>query len=639
MHAMPPYRFALVAHSPDLVAAVRDIAEAGGFDSPHPFELEARLCNFDTAVPIARDCLAQGAEVVICHGGTGNSILESIRHSVVTIERTDMDLINTLKDAARVGREIILAAHRQEEHDIEAIEKLLDVKIHNVVYPDSRMLFHEVDKLFAKGVRVLVGGGVSKSYMDNLGGVGFVIVTNRHSIRRALSLAGNLAAQKRREQTMHKDLLAVFSQLDEGVVFLRGDGSVAFVNSKASRLLGLREGENTELAAAHYAKLHLFSCLQDHKPRTDAFAEIRGVQLVVTTLPVALSRGRSGAVALFRDLPSVRKTSRKIEEELYAKGFVARKGLNDIQGEGRALARLKEKIVRFAPSSATVLIHGETGTGKELVAHALHRGSTRKDKPFVAVNFAALSENLLASELFGYEEGAFTGARRGGRAGFFELADGGTLFLDEVGEIGPELQLRLLRVLEAKEVLRVGGSRFLPVDVRVICASHKRLPDLVREGGFRADLYYRLSTLKLAVPPLRERLEDVPLLVRDLLARYGKTEQCLCRGIEAAIREYAWPGNVRELLAVMESYLVQIPDDTPDEKLFLAILAENAAPLEAKPAAGHSLFVPGANMKHLLHGARRRIISEAVAHHGGNKQAASLGLGICYSTLWRSYRD
>lgn len=631
-----PYKFALVAHSQALIESVWKAISVEEFSLGFPFELDVRLCDFETAVPLARDCLEHGAEVVICHGGTGNSILEAIRHSVVTIDRTDMDLINTLREASTEGREIILAAHRHEEHDIEAIEELLDVRIHNVMYPDFRMLFQVVDKLYARGVRVLVGGGVSKRYMDNLGGKGFSIVTNKHSIRRAFFLAGSLAGQKRREKVLYNDLLVVFKQLEEGVIFLNGAGEPAFVNRKARTLLGLREHSDEAAAAALFRRLHLYECQKDQQSRNDFLVDVGGTQLVVTTLPVALQQGSSGAVALFRDIASIQKTNRKIGEELYSKGFVARKGLEDIKGESRALADLKSKITRFAPSTATVLIYGETGTGKELVAHALHRNSARQNKPFVAVNFAALSAHLLESELFGHEEGAFTGARKGGKAGFFELANTGTLFLDEVGELSHEMQLRLLRVLEAHEVMRVGGSRYLPVDVRVICATHKPLLDLVREGTFRSDLYYRLSTLKLHVPPLRERLDDVPLLVRDLLAQYGKSGRAICCDIKAAIREYAWPGNIRELLAVMESYLVQLPGDISSPALFRAILKENTSPRDVR--APLSLFSPGTSLRESLQNARRAIIDEAVAFHKGNRQAAAASLGVCYSTLWRSGR-
>ena len=193
----------------------------------------------------------------------------------------------------------------------------------------------------------------------------------------------------------------------------------------------------------------------------------------------------------------------------------ARRGLNDLRGDSAAMERLRQTVVLYARSPATVLIQGETGTGKELVAQAIHRENPRRGgkQPFVAVNCGAIAESLLESELFGHEEGAFTGARRGGHAGLFEAADGGTLFLDEIGEMPLALQTRLLRVLEEREVMRVGATRPIPIDVRIVSATHCDLEARVREGRFRADLYYRLAVLRLGLPPLRARVEDVAGLV------------------------------------------------------------------------------------------------------------------------------
>ncbi len=231
-------------------------------------------------------------------------------------------------------------------------------------------------------------------------------------------------------------------------------------------------------------------------------------------------------------------------------------------GESEAMREVLVKVEQIAPVTSTVLIEGESGTGKELVARAIHRLGTRRGRPFIAVNVGALPETLLESELFGHEKGSFTGAAER-RLGRFELADTGTLFLDEIGEIPPSTQVKLLRVLEEREVMRVGGAQSIPVDVRVVAATNRPLREHVEEGAFRADLYYRLNVLRIYLPPLRERREDIPLLVRRFVREFSRQHDRPFHGISADALEllvsYPWPGNVRELRNLVESMVVLAP--------------------------------------------------------------------------------
>jgi DNA-binding NtrC family response regulator len=246
--------------------------------------------------------------------------------------------------------------------------------------------------------------------------------------------------------------------------------------------------------------------------------------------------------------------------------------LTGLVGESEAMREVLVKVEQIAPVTSTVLIEGESGTGKELVARAIHRLGSRRGKPFIAVNVGALPETLLESELFGHEKGAFTGAAER-RLGRFELADGGTLFLDEIGEIPPSTQVKLLRVLEEREVTRVGGGQSFGVDVRVVAATNRPLREHVEEGAFRADLYYRLNVLRIYLPPLRERREDIPLLVRRFVREFAAQHDRPFHGISAQALEllvtYPWPGNVRELRNLVESMVVLAPgreigaDDIP----------------------------------------------------------------------------
>jgi DNA-binding NtrC family response regulator len=233
--------------------------------------------------------------------------------------------------------------------------------------------------------------------------------------------------------------------------------------------------------------------------------------------------------------------------------------LTGLIGESEPIREVLVKIEQIAPVSSTVLIEGESGTGKELVARAIHRLSPRRAKPFIAVNVGALPETLLESELFGHEKGSFTGAAER-RLGRFELADAGTLFLDEIGDVPPSTQVKLLRVLEEREVTRVGGVQAIPIDVRVVAATNRPLREHVEEGGFRADLYYRLNVLRIYLPPLRERRDDIPLLVRRFVAEFAKQHDRPFHGISSdamtLLVDYPWPGNVRELRNLVESMVV-----------------------------------------------------------------------------------
>ena len=336
-------------------------------------------------------------------------------------------------------------------------------------------------------------------------------------------------------------------------------------------------------------------------------------------------------LARFTRLESHRGRNHAVADTLRVKHRVG-----DLRGDSPAMQKVKQSVFLFAKSPATVLIQGETGTGKELVAQAIHSESLRARDPFVAINCGAVAESLLESELFGYEEGAFTGSRRGGHAGLFEAAHRGTLFLDEIGEMPLALQTRLLRVLEEREVVRVGGTRPIPVDVRIIGASHCDLDARVRSGQFRADLFYRLGVLRLLLPPLRERPEDIAPLaewhLKTALAALGvrphanlHAEIVACTPLFA---DYAWPGNVREMRNLMERLALFLAAE-PLQALTPSFVS-SVAP-ELKPVAEQLIQAgnnPAANPSHETY-------AQVLARFNGNRQAAANHLGISRTTLWR----
>ncbi|NOJ99075.1 sigma-54-dependent Fis family transcriptional regulator [Corallococcus sp. CA049B] len=305
----------------------------------------------------------------------------------------------------------------------------------------------------------------------------------------------------------------------------------------------------------------------------------------------------------------------------------------DLVGDSEPMQRLLAQVRKVAASDATVLVRGESGTGKELVARMLHQRSPRKDGPFVVVHCAALAETLLESELFGHERGAFTGAVKR-KLGRFELADGGTLFLDEIGEIPASVQTKLLRVLQEKELQRVGGEETLKVDVRVVSATHRDLQAEVKAGRFREDLYYRLHIVPLTLPPLRERPEDLPALARHFVAKHAPRVNRRVTGIDDAtlhaLTRHAWPGNVRELENVMEQALVFAEGDTLTPQDLPSHLAGQTPRMDA------GLPVPQGDrpLPEILEDLERQLIARAYEKAGGVKTETARLLGIKTSALY-----
>ncbi len=324
----------------------------------------------------------------------------------------------------------------------------------------------------------------------------------------------------------------------------------------------------------------------------------------------------------------------------------SRFGLSNIIGDSPAIIAVCNRIRQIAPTRSTGLIIGPTGSGKQLVAKAIHYNSTRSDRPFVTLDCAALSENLIESELFGHVKGAYTGAHQT-RQGRFEIADGGTLFLDEIGELSLSTQAKLLRVLEERKFERVGDSRSIAVDVRLIAATNRDLGELVKEKRFRDDLYYRLNVVKIELPPLRQRVEDIPLLVDAFIKEFnrenGKNVAGISRGAMRLLQRYDWPGNVRELKNTIEGMVVFAPDravldmeDLPDtilDALGVAHLSEKV--LKTEPAFKRMKIPVGTPLADI----ERIVIEETLKAHDGNKAETARVLGIGLRTLYRKLKQ
>jgi len=325
---------------------------------------------------------------------------------------------------------------------------------------------------------------------------------------------------------------------------------------------------------------------------------------------------------------NLEEENKELREALFREKFER----GEITAHSDRMKEVLKTVDQIAKSASTVLIEGESGTGKELIAHRIYQGSPRRQKPFVAVHCAALTETLLASELFGHEKGAFTGATER-KVGRFERAHEGTLFLDEIGEISQETQVKLLRVLQDGEFERVGGTKSIHADVRLVCATNKNLAEEVRAGRFREDLYYRINVIYLKVPPLRERKEDIPVLIDEFIRQYAKANRKPVTGIDDAAVEalgaYTWPGNIRELKNIIERMIVLCPGD----RLTLENVPEDIRfPGALRPATGFTEAAPPSGK---IEDMEKSMIVRALQEVQGNKSLAAKNLGISRRTLYR----
>ncbi|MCG8538321.1 MAG: sigma 54-interacting transcriptional regulator [Clostridia bacterium] len=349
-------------------------------------------------------------------------------------------------------------------------------------------------------------------------------------------------------------LLGLF---DEGIIGINSNGVIHLYSEGTRKIIGYRQEEVVGSNAMElFPQIPFNQVFKTSKAVKEKLIKIKETDIVVTVVPIIKSKTLYGAVAILRKFSDTEKKQHKLRAQLIGKGHRAKYCFEDILGKGLEINKCKNIGKRMAKSNSSILITGESGTGKELFAQAIHNSSPRKDYQFVAINCAALPESLLESELFGYEEGAFTGARRGGKLGLFELAHMGTLFLDEIGEMPLKVQARLLRTLQEKEVMRIGGDSVIDIDVRIIAATNRDLKELCDKGQFRKDLYFRLNVLPLRIPPLRERKGDIPLLINEFVREFN-SDFSLSEKALIKFMEHGWEGNIRELRNYIE-YLTNL---------------------------------------------------------------------------------
>lgn len=599
-----------------LVPAYRAVADVGVLDK-----------GFDEAVA---DLRARQVDVVVAAGSNGAYLRQHLDVPVVLVKVGGFDVMRALGRARSISPRIALVTYGGVADEVDQFDRLFDLGIVQRSYTTEEDARDVVRELKALGIEAVVAPGLVADLADEAGMVG-VFLYSQDAVREAIDDAVEIARIGRIELAKRERLNTVLGQLTDGVVAVDLQERIDNVNPAMAKFLGAPAEALLGRTLSDVApELSLRTTLRDARDEPEQIHRHGNRTLVASRMPILEDGRLTGAVLTCQDAVSIHRVDRHLRARQAPREASARYELSHLTGTSPAVLSAKARAEHCARSQATVLITGESGTGKELLAQGIHNASSRRRQPFVAVNCAAFPETLLEGELFGHEEGAFTGARRGGRAGLFEAAHTGTIFLDEVGEMPVSLQTRLLRVLQEREILRIGATEPIPIDVRVIAATHRDLKAQVAAGAFRSDLYYRLNILGLSLPALRDRLEDLPMLFANLLDKVATRVGLPATPVAAVAREvlahgtaYAWPGNVRELENIVERLVV------------------HGNELDRGPGALQSLVpewfehAPVLTLSDQSREAGVRHVRDVLAACGGDRALACERLGISRTTLWR----
>lgn len=624
----------LIAPSQSLADLTRQVAGDRGL------EMGIYVAVLDEGLKLAKELTRRGAKIFVSRKGTAQLLVQN-GYTVAKISTTLNDYLRHLRILQEHSGKMVIVEHVGFLKELKLLCQYLGVENTMILgYKNATEYEACVQKALSSNATSFMGGGAALPYEAKRHGIPYTVVENTYeSVNIALDAAVQLLGVQKREREKQKQYkiqlekyVTLVNYTHDAIINVDRDGIISIMNTEARNMFRLPGKVLGQDIRGLFPELEFERFRQSSRQELNRIINIRNQLVSVNRIPIVINKQFEGAIYFFQSVKSIQKSERNIRLQLHQKGLVAKYRFQDILGTSASIERVKLIADSYAKADSSVLITGETGTGKELFAQSIHNSSRRKNGPFVAVNCAALPKDLLSSQLFGYEEGSFTGAVKGGKAGIFELAHGGTIFLDEIGEIPEETQIQLLRVLQEKEVRRLSSDKVIPIDVRVICATNKHLAREVGEKRFRMDLFYRINVLKLEIPPLRERREDIPLIVEHFLDsfcsvdRVGEVKQKM-EPLYGQMMEYSWPGNIRELLGAAER---------------IAILLEQGFPMEIDVHMMMEDFGEEAGVANPFEGTARSIaeyrredLVSALKKCGYQKKRTAEYLGVSRSTLWR----
>ena len=527
--------------------------------------------------------------------------------------------------------------------DLTALEEALQIRYRKFRYSSEGELDALLRRLKADGFTTAIGGRGVVEKGQALGLMThyyFRQVNLEDAVRNALQICRNL--EQARSYT--RQIQMILENAMCGALYLTGDaGTISYVNQTALTMLQRREEQLLGKSICDFVPRQVSNqFLLQHESAHDLQFHLCGVDVISNIIPIP-GQEKGCRCLLFENTSRILQYETMIRQELKRRSFQTRYSFSDIVGVSALLEKTVAQARRFAQSDSTVLINAETGAGKEIFAQSIHDASPRRLYSFVAINCASIPDNLIESELFGYAPGAFTGASSKGKPGLVELANHGTVFLDDIDALSPNFQAKLLRVMQEKEIIRVGGNSPIPVDVRFIVATNRDLKAMVASGTFRNDLYFRVNVLHLTIPPLRSRREDIPVLYRHYLKQldpglYRQIEPEFDRSFAPAFG-YDYPGNVRELISIAERFVSLAEPAHIMQPEYIAALLEDCLELPEQQVAPQTLLLPvTGDYAADTEAAQRVVLERYLENCGGNISKLSKQLGISRTTLYTKLR-
>ena len=593
------------------------------------------------SVKLATQLEAEGTKVIISTVGAYLKICKQVSIPVINIYTTLFDLLETIKDFESedggVNKKIAFILHNSRKIEIDNLKPFINSYPFLYTYDEEKDIELLVKKIVADGINMIIGGPTSVRLASEQGLKTKMLYFGPETMSVAIDKGRSVLEAIKNSLEFSVRMKTILDLFAYGIVIADNNGVITNCNPSGIEQLELKSEEliGKKIYDVMKEDPWITSYINGRQSR-DLIKKYGRNRFFVSDYPIILPDKRIvGSVAVFQKVEEVEKLEQKYRK-LKTAGLVAKSEFKDIIGKSDSILKTIDKAKAYAKVDSTVLIVGETGSGKEIFAQSIHNASPRRYGPFVALNCAALPENLLESELMGYEEGAFTGAKRGGKAGLLEVADKGTIFLDEINQISPSIQGRLLRVLQEKQVLRLGGERVIPVDIRIISATNESLEMKVQKNDFREDLYYRLNVLNLTIPSIRERKGDVSLLIRHFMRHFEKTHGSMNELSDVSMEilsNYNWPGNVREMYNFVERYTVLVKNNSVSETEFIhAYVSKNKLAQKCDMEDTDNLFKIKFDT---LENMERELLRQTLEVTKNNKTCAALMLGISRTTLWK----